>query len=106
MGYCLYGNDIDDTTSPLEAGLVGSQNSQKIYWERNIRKAKEGRLERKLVGFEMIEKGIPRMDIRSKILSNPYGVVTSGTQSPSLNKAIGMGYVQSAFTAIDSKNLH
>jgi aminomethyltransferase len=105
MGYCLYGNDIDDTTSPLEAGLGWITKFTKDFIGKEIleRQKAEG-VERKLVGFEMIEKGIPRHGYPIKDFSDiPIGVVTSGTQSPSLNKAIGMGYVESAFTAIDSE---
>ncbi len=105
MGYCLYGNDIDDATSPLEAGLGWITKFTKDFIGKEIlEKQKEEGIERKLVGFEMIEKGIPRHGYLIKDFDDePIGVVTSGTQSPSLNKAIGMGYVQSAFTAIDSK---
>jgi aminomethyltransferase len=105
MGYCLYGNDIDDTTSPLEAGLGWITKFTKDFIGKEILETqkKEG-AERKLIGFEMIEKGIPRHGYPIKDFSDtPIGVVTSGTQSPSLNKAIGMGYVESAFTAIDSQ---
>ena len=105
MGYCLYGNDIDDTTSPLEAGLGWITKFTKDFIGKEIleRQKAEG-VERKLVGFEMIEKGIPRHGYAIKDFSDvPIGVVTSGTQSPSLNKPIGMGYVQSAFAAIDSE---
>jgi aminomethyltransferase len=105
MGYCLYGNDIDDTTSPLEAGLGWITKFTKDFTGKEIfEKQKADGVERKLVGFEMIEKGIPRHGYPIKDFSDiPIGVVTSGTQSPSLNKAIGMGYVESAFTAIDSE---
>jgi aminomethyltransferase len=105
MGYCLYGNDIDDTTSPLEAGLGWITKFTKDFIGKEIfEKQKADGVERKLVGFEMIEKGIPRHGYPIKDFSDiPIGVVTSGTQSPSLNKAIGMGYVESAFTAIDSE---
>ena len=105
MGYCLYGNDINDTTSPLEAGLGWITKFTKDFIGKQILETqkKEG-VERKLIGFEMIEKGIPRHGYPIKDFSDtPIGVVTSGTQSPSLNKAIGMGYVESAFTAIDSQ---
>src|SRR5258707_4932108 len=104
MGYCLYGNDIDDTTSSLEAGLGWITKFTKDFVGREIlEKQKAEGIERKLVGFEMIEKGIPRHGYPIKDFADiPIGVVTSGTQSPSLNKAIGMGYVESAFTAIDS----
>ena len=102
MGFCLYGNDIDDITSPLEAGLGWITKFTKDFIAKEIleKQKKEGP-ERKLVGFEMIEKGIPRHGYEIKDqLGVPIGVVTSGTQSPSLGKAIGMGYVRPAFAAI------
>jgi aminomethyltransferase len=102
MGFCLYGNDIDDTTSPLEAGLGWITKFTKDFTARSIleQQKKEG-VERKLVGFEMIEKGIPRhgYEIKDQV-GEIIGVVTSGTQSPSLGKAIGMGYVRMAFAGI------
>ena len=102
MGYCLYGNDIDDTTSPLEAGLGWITKFTKDFTARPIRdRQKEKGVERKLVGFEMIEKGIPRQGYEIKDFSGTViGNVTSGTQSPSLGKAIGMGYVRSSFAPI------
>jgi aminomethyltransferase len=102
MGFCLYGNDIDYLTSPLEAGLGWITKFTKDFIAKEIleKQKKEG-IERKLVGFEMIEKGIPRHGYEIKDqLGVPIGVVTSGTQSPSLGKAIGMGYVRPAFAAI------
>ncbi|HEY9178560.1 MAG TPA: glycine cleavage system aminomethyltransferase GcvT [Flavipsychrobacter sp.] len=96
MGFCLYGNDIDDTTSPLEAGLGWITKFTKDFTAREIlEKQKAEGISRKLVGFEMVDKGIPRHHY--KIQNNEgeeIGFVTSGTQSPSLNKAIGMGYVR------------
>src|SRR5574343_1396135 len=95
MGFCLYGNDINDTTSPLEAGLGWITKFDKEFTNsKNLLAQKEEGVKRKLVGFEMIERGIPRHDY--KIVDadgNEIGIVTSGTQSPSLQKAIGMGYV-------------
>jgi aminomethyltransferase len=104
MGYCLYGNDIDDTTSPLEAGLGWITKFTKDFTARPIiEKQKTEGLQRKLVGFEMIEKGIPRHGYEIKDYSGAtIGHVSSGTQSPSLNKAIGMGYVHLPFAAIGS----
>ena len=105
MGYCLYGNDINDTTSPLEAGLGWITKFTKEFNGRSLlEEQKKTGLERKLVGFEMVEKGIPRhgyeiTDADGKLIGN----VTSGTQSPSLNKAIGMGYVTKALSPIGSK---
>jgi len=104
MGYCLYGNDIDDTTSPLEAGLGWITKFTKEFTAKNIlEKQKTEGIKRKLVGFEMIDKGIPRHNYEIKDASgNKIGYVTSGTQSPSLQKAIGMGYVTVENGAIDS----
>jgi aminomethyltransferase len=104
MGYCLYGNDIDDTTSPLEAGLGWITKFTKDFTAKEIiEKQKTDGADRKLVGFEMLEKGIPRHGYEIKDFSGAtIGVVTSGTQSPSLNKAIGMGYVRTAFASIGS----
>lgn len=104
MGFCLYGNDIDDTTSPLEAGLGWITKFSKPFTNSVALAAqKESGVQRKLVGFEMIDKGIPRHGYEIKDASgNTIGVVTSGTQSPSLGKAIGMGYVQMAHAALDT----
>ena len=104
MGYCLYGNDIDDTTSPLEAGLGWITKFNKDFTAKQIleKQKKEG-VERKLVGFEMLEKGIPRHGYEIKDFDDAkIGFVTSGTQSPSLGKAIGMGYVKKAYAALDT----
>ena len=105
MGYCLYGNDIDDKTSPLEAGLGWITRFTKDFTARPIlEQQKSAGPVQKLVGFEMIEKGIPRHDYEIKDFSGAViGRVTSGTQSPSLGKAIGMGYVRTAFAGIDTK---
>ena len=105
MGYCLYGNDIDDNTSPLEAGLGWITKFTKDFTAREIleRQKAEG-ISRKLVGFEMVDKGIPRHGY--EILDGHgenIGVVTSGTQAPSLSKAIGLGYVKKEYASIDSK---
>jgi aminomethyltransferase len=104
MGYCLYGNDIDDSTSPLEAGLGWITKFNKDFTAKQILEQQKAQgIERKLVGFEMTEKGIPRHGYEIKDFSDMVlGVVTSGTQSPSLGKAIGMGYVRKAFTPIDT----
>lgn len=104
MGYCLYGNDIDDTTSPLEAGLGWITKFTKDFTAKEIlQQQKAEGVKRKLVGFELVDKGIPRhgYDICDAD-GNKIGYVTSGTQSPSLGKAIGMGYVQIGSSAIDS----
>lgn len=105
MGYCLYGNDIDDTTSPLEGGLGWITKFTKDFTAKSIlEKQKAEGVQRKLVGFEMLERGIPRHDYQIKDASgNVIGKVTSGTQAPSLNKAIGLGYVAIAHAALDSE---
>lgn len=107
MGYCLYGNDIDDNTSPLEAGLgwITKLNKPSDFTAKAIlTQQKADGLKRKLVGFEMIEKGIPRHDYPiADANGNIIGKVTSGTQSPSLNKAIGMGYVNVEQAALDAE---
>jgi aminomethyltransferase len=107
MGFCLYGNDIDDTTSPLEAGLGWITKFNKEFTAKAIlEQQKQQGVDRKLVGFEMIDKGIPRHGYEIKDQSSmPIGYVTSGTQSPSLNKAIGMGYVRTAYAALNTEIL-
>lgn len=99
MGFCLYGNDIDDTTSPLEAGLGWVTKFNKEFTNSAaLQQQKQDGLKRKLVGFEMIDRGIPRHDYEIVDADgNMIGKVTSGTQSPSLQKAIGMGYVNNEF---------
>jgi len=98
MGFCLYGNDIDDTTCPIEAGLGWVTKFTKVFTNSEALLAKkEAGVQRKLVGFEMIDRGIPRHDYEIvDEAGNVIGKVTSGTQSPSLQKAIGMGYVNKA----------
>lgn len=105
MGYCLYGNDIDDTTSPLEGGLGWITKFTKDFTAKEIlQKQKAEGVTRKLVGFEMIERGIPRHDYLIKdAAGNTIGKVTSGTQAPSLGKAIGLGYVATAHSHLDSE---
>jgi len=105
MGFCLYGNDIDDSTSPLEAGLSWVTKFTKNFTNSvNLAEQHKIGLSQKLVAFEMIDRGIPRhnykiVDVNGKII----GRVTSGTQSPSLQKAIGLGYVKTAFSVLDSE---
>jgi len=103
MGFCLYGNDIDDTTSPIEAGLGWITKFTKDFTNRAaIETQKTNGVYKKLVGFEMIDRGIPRHDYQiADFDGNIIGKVTSGTQSPSLNKAIGMGYVKTEFSSVD-----
>jgi aminomethyltransferase len=105
MGFCLYGNDIDDRTSPLEAGLGWITKFSKDFTAREIlEKQKAAGVTQKLVGFEMIDKGIPRHDYEIRNAAGEViGRVTSGTQSPSLQKAVGLGYVATAHAALDSE---
>ncbi|MBS1925551.1 MAG: glycine cleavage system aminomethyltransferase GcvT [Bacteroidetes bacterium] len=99
MGFCLYGNDIDDTTSPLEAGLGWITKFTKDFNSRAILEQQKARgVTKKLVGFEMIDKGIARHGYEIKTADGELiGNVTSGTQSPSLGKAIGMAYIKTPF---------
>ncbi|RWY52369.1 glycine cleavage system aminomethyltransferase GcvT [Mucilaginibacter gilvus] len=99
MGFCLYGNDIDDTTSPLEAGLGWVTKFSKEFTNSEaLQQQKAAGVSQKLVGFEMIDRGIPRHDYAIVDADgNNIGRVTSGTQSPSLQKAIGLGYVKNEF---------
>lgn len=99
MGFCLYGNDIDDSTSPFEAGLGWVTKFTKDFTHAEaLKKEKEEGVANKLIGFEMIDRGIPRhgYEIHDEN-GTTIGRVTSGTQSPSLQKSIGMGYVQKEF---------
>ncbi|UKT64028.1 glycine cleavage system aminomethyltransferase GcvT [Pedobacter mucosus] len=100
MGFCLYGNDIDDTTSPIEAGLGWITKFSKPFTNSEALQAqKEAGIQKKLIGFEMIDRGIPRHDYEiADANGNIIGKVTSGTQSPSLQKAIGMGYLTKEFS--------
>ncbi|MDB0603132.1 glycine cleavage system aminomethyltransferase GcvT [Tenacibaculum maritimum] len=105
MGYCLYGNDIDDTTSPLEAGLGWITKFTKDFVNAEELKAqKENGITRKLVAFELTERGIPRQGydiVNAK--GDIIGTVTSGTMSPSLSKGIGLGYVPKELSKVDSE---
>lgn len=107
MGFCLYGNDIDDTTSPIEAGLgwITKFTDSKNHIDKEIHlNHKQNGVSRKLVGFEMIDKGIPRHEYKiCDADGNHIGVVTSGTQGPSVGKAIGMGYVTPNHTKTGSE---
>lgn len=105
MGFCLYGNDIDDTTSPLEAGLGWITKFTKEFTNsENLKAQKEAGVTEKLVGFELIDRGIPRHDyVINDADGNNIGRVTSGTMSPSMNKAIGLGYVNVDYAAVDSE---
>ncbi|MFZ2282849.1 MAG: glycine cleavage system aminomethyltransferase GcvT [Lutibacter sp.] len=105
MGFCLYGNDINDTTSPIEAGLGWITKFTKNFTNSEaLKKQKEEGVSKKLVAFEVIEKAVPRHDY--EIVNEDgenIGVVTSGTMSPSLKKGIGMGYVKTAYAKLGTK---
>ena len=103
--FCLYGNDINDETTPLEAGLGWITRFTKDFTAKDmLEKQKANGISKKLVGFEMIDRGIPRHDYLIKDAGgNLIGKVTSGTQSPSLQKAIGLGYVETGFSAFDTE---
>jgi aminomethyltransferase len=105
MGFCLYGNDIDDTTSPLEAGLGWITKFTKDFTNAaTLKTQKENGVTKKLVGFELIDRGIPRHYYLIKdAAGNEIGSVTSGTQAPSLGKAIGLGYVASAYAKVGTE---
>jgi aminomethyltransferase len=105
MGFCLYGNDIDDNTSPIEAGLGWITKFSKSFTSCSLfENQKNNGVAKRLVGFEMIDKGIARHDYEIADVNNQViGRVTSGTQSPTLGKAIGMGYLEKAYTAIGSE---
>jgi aminomethyltransferase len=100
MGFCLYGNDIDDTTSPIEAGLGWITKFTKTFTNsESLLEQKNKGVSKKLVGFKMIDRGIPRHDYKvNDAQGNIIGKVTSGTQSPSLKDAIGMAYVNTEFS--------
>ncbi|WP_417608983.1 glycine cleavage system aminomethyltransferase GcvT [Owenweeksia hongkongensis] len=104
-GFCLYGNDIDDTTSPIEAGLGWITKFTKDFiGSEGFKKQKEEGVTKRLVGFEMIDRGIPRKDYAIKNEGGEViGRVTSGTQAPSLGQAIGIGYVDTAYKAADTE---
>jgi len=105
MGYCLYGNDINDTTSPIEAGLGWITKFTKNFTNSdNLLKQKEQGTQRRLVAFELDERGIPRQGY--DILNNQgdkIGKVTSGTMSPTLAKGIGMGYIPTNLKSVGTK---
>jgi aminomethyltransferase len=105
MGFCLYGNDIDDTTSPIEAGLGWVTKFNKDFIDKALlQEQKEKGVARKLIAFEMIDRGIPRHDYEIvDAAGNTIGKVTSGTQAPSLQKGIGMGYVKTELAKTDNE---
>jgi aminomethyltransferase len=104
MGFCLYGNDINDTTSPLEAGLGWITKFTKEFTNSdNLKKQKEEGVTKKLIAFEMQERSVPRHDYEIVDASGAViGIVTSGTMSPSMNKGIGLGYVTTPNSTVDS----
>jgi len=101
MGYMLYGNDIDDTTTPLEAGLGWTVKLAKgdFHGRDVLVKQKAEGLQRRLVGFQLEGRRVPRHGMRILAEGRPVGAVTSGTYSPSLERPLGMGYVEKAFAA-------
>ena len=105
MGFCLYGNDIDDTTSPLEAGLGWITKFTKDFTDSDfLKNQKEAGVKRKLVAFEMVDRGIPRHDYPIQDANgNVIGKVTSGTMSPSMKLGIGLGYVTTENAALESE---
>ena len=105
MGYCLYGNDINDTTSPLEAGLGWITKFNNEFTNSDFLKTqKETGVSKKLVGFELIDRGVPRKDYEIvDAEGKAIGIVTSGTMGPSVKKGIGMGYVSSEFSKVGSE---
>lgn len=104
-GYCLYGNEINDETSPIEAGLGWVTKFTKDFINsEELKNQKENGVRNKLIGFELIERGIPRHDYEIVNAEGEIiGKVTSGTQSPSLNKGIGIGYVKKEYSPIGSE---
>jgi aminomethyltransferase len=105
MGFCLYGNDIDDTTSPIEAGLGWITKFTKDFIDSDLlKKQKEEGVSRKLIAFEMVDRGIPRHDyLIEDAEGNTIGKVTSGTMSPSMKIGIGLGYVTKEFSALETE---
>jgi aminomethyltransferase len=105
MGFCLYGNDIDDTTSPIEAGLGWITKFTKDFTDSELfKKQKEEGVSRKLVAFEMVDRGIPRHDyLIEDEKGNVIGKVTSGTMSPSMKLGIGLGYVTTNHSSLDAE---
>jgi aminomethyltransferase len=105
MGYCLYGNDINENTSPMEAGLGWITKFNKEFSNSDyLKKQKENGVAKKLVGFELLDKGVPRKDYDiADSDGNTIGIVTSGTMGPTVKKGIGMGYVTSKYSKIGSE---
>jgi aminomethyltransferase len=107
MGFCLYGNDIDDTTSPIEAGLgwiTKFTDGNDFIDRETLAKQKEEGPSRRLRGFEMIDKGIPRQHYEICTAEGEViGEVTSGTMAPSIKKAVGMGYIKTGYNKFESE---
>jgi aminomethyltransferase len=105
MGYCLYGNDINDTSSPIEAGLSWITKFNKDFVNKEaLLKQKQVGVAKKLVAFELIDRGIPRHDYKVvDAIGDEIGIVTSGTMSPTLKKAIGLAYVANDHSALNSE---
>jgi len=105
MGFCLYGNELNDKISPIEAGLSWITKTNKIFTSSSLfKRQKEVGVNKKLIGFEMLEKAIPRNGYTIYSFDKKkIGIVTSGTMSPSLKKGIGLGYVKSSFSNLNTK---
>ena len=105
MGFCLYGNELNDEISPIEAGLSWITKTNKIFTSSSLfKRQKEVGVNKKLIGFEMLEKAIPRNGYTIYSFDKrKIGIVTSGTMSPSLKKGIGLGYVKSSFSNLNDK---
>ena len=107
MGFCLYGNELNDETTPIEAGLSWITKTNKIFTSSSLfKRQKEVGVNKRLIGFEMLEKAIPRKGYAIYSFDKQkIGIVTSGTMSPSLKKGIGLGYVKSNFSNLNTKIL-
>jgi aminomethyltransferase len=105
MGFCLYGNDIDESTNPLEAGLgwITKLDKGEFIGAEVLRRVREEKPKRRLVGFEMNDRAVPRQHYAIIANGRQIGEVTSGNQSPTLGRGIGMGYVESAFAKAGSQ---
>ena len=105
MGFCLYGNELNDEISPIEAGLSWITKTNKIFTSSSLfKRQKDVGVNKKLIGFEMLEKAIPRNGYTIYSFDKrKIGIVTSGTMSPSLKKGIGLGYVKSSFSNLNNK---
>ena len=105
MGYCLYGNDIDDQSSPIEAGLGWITKFTKLFTNSNaLQIEKQKGPKRRLVGFELLERGIPRKDYSIEDTNGKeIGIVTSGTMAPSLGKGIGLGYLSTEHAVVGTE---